>query len=180
MIDRADDAQRIRNLRKELAEDAESKGYERGRVLPILIHPDHRLNTRCEAVTEITPDLQQLAADMLETMYDVKGIGLAAPQIGVLKRLIVMDCKRSEATDPVVMFNPVVMTTSRSKMVWNEGCLSIPGYFAKIKRPTKVTVLWTDLQGVARLSDFVGLWAICVQHEIDHLNGKLIIEVPHA
>ncbi len=143
---------------------------------PILIHPDPRLKKTCDAVADLSDDLRVLASDMLETMYDAPGIGLAAPQIGVLSRLIVMDCVKDGAPEPVIMFNPEVLASSDDENVYEEGCLSIPDQFAEVTRPAEVRVGWIDENGNPQEKDFEGLWATCVQHEIDHLNGKLFID----
>ncbi len=145
-------------------------------IRPILIHPDPRLKKPCEAVGEITHDLRQLAGDMLETMYDAPGIGLAAPQVGVMRRLIVMDCIKEGPAQPMVLINPSVIWSSEDQSVYEEGCLSIPDQYADVKRPAEVTVRWTDLDGAAQERQFAGIWATCVQHEIDHLDGKLFID----
>ncbi len=144
----------------------------------ILIHPDPRLKKVCAPVADITDDLRKLADDMLETMYDAPGIGLAAPQIGVLDRLIVVDCVKEEGATPrpLVMFNPEVIASSDETNVYEEGCLSIPDQFAEVTRPAEVEVAWMDQNGKAQRETFDGLWATCVQHEIDHLNGKLFID----
>lgn len=145
-------------------------------IRPILIHPDPRLKKLCEPVGEITRELRQLADDMLETMYEAPGIGLAAPQVGVTKRLIVMDCIKEGTPEPVVLFNPEVVWSSEDVSVYEEGCLSIPDQYAEVKRPAEVNVRWTDIDGQAQERQFAGIWATCVQHEIDHLNGKLFID----
>ncbi|TAG29423.1 MAG: peptide deformylase, partial [Rhodobacterales bacterium] len=139
-------------------------------IRPILIHPDPRLKKPCEAVGEITADLRQLAADMLETMYDAPGIGLAAPQVGVMKRLIVMDCIKDGPPEPMILFNPKVIWASEDLSIYEEGCLSIPDQYADVKRPAEVIVRWTDETGAAQERQFAGIWATCVQHEIDHLD----------
>ncbi|WP_093035549.1 peptide deformylase [Ruegeria marina] len=145
---------------------------------PILIHPDPRLKKVCAPVADISDDLRQLADDMLETMYDAPGIGLAAPQIGVLERLIVLDCVKEEgaAARPLVMFNPRILAASDETNVYEEGCLSIPEQYAEVTRPRVVDVEWIDRDGKVRSETFDGLWATCVQHEIDHLDGKLFID----
>ena len=146
-------------------------------IRSILIHPDPRLKKACDPVTQVTEDLSRLARDMLDTMYDAPGIGLAAPQIGVMKRLIVMDCmKAPETPRPLVLFNPEVTWSSSEVSTYEEGCLSIPDQSADVTRPAAVTVTWMDETGAAREETFEGLWATCVQHEIDHLNGKLFID----
>jgi peptide deformylase len=145
-------------------------------IRPILIHPDPRLKKLCEAVTEVTPALRFLADDMLETMYEAPGIGLAAPQIGVMSRIIVMDCIKDGPPEPMVLLNPQVLWASEDVNVYEEGCLSIPDQYAEVKRPAAVKVAWMDLDGKLQERDFSGLWATCVQHEIDHLDGKLFID----
>ena len=145
---------------------------------PILIHPDPRLKKVATPVAEVTDEVRRLADDMLETMYDAPGIGLAAPQVGVADRLLVMDCvKDPEATpDPMVLINPEIVETSEETGVYEEGCLSIPEHYADVERPVAVTVNWLGLDGRTHSEHFDGLWATCVQHEIDHLNGKLFID----
>jgi peptide deformylase len=144
----------------------------------ILIHPDPRLKKLCEPVSDLSDTLRQLADDMLETMYKAPGIGLAAPQVGVLDRLIVLDCEKGEdaAPKPLVMFNPQVVAVSDDLNTYEEGCLSIPDQFADVTRPAEVEVAWIDRDGNAQQQGFDGLWATCVQHEIDHLDGKLFID----
>ena len=147
-------------------------------IRPILIHPDPRLKKPAEPVGEITEDLRSLADDMLETMYDAPGIGLAAPQIGVLQRMLVMDCVKEEgvAPRPLVLINPCITWASEELTIYEEGCLSIPEQYADVARPAEVEVSWTDADGGSRSERFDGLWATCVQHEIDHLDGKLFID----
>ena len=145
-------------------------------IRTILIHPDPRLKKLCEPVAEVTPELRQLAADMLETMYDAPGVGLAAPQVGVTKRLIVMDCIKDGTPEPMALFNPQILWTSEDQSVYEEGCLSIPDIYNDITRPTAVQVRWMDVDGQPQERQFAGLWATCVQHEIDHLNGRLFID----
>ena len=145
-------------------------------IRSILIHPDPRLKKLCEPVTDITDDIRRLAADMLQTMYDAPGVGLAAPQVGVTKRLLVMDCIKEGTPEPMVMINPVVIWGSEDRTVYEEGCLSIPDQYAEVKRPAEVQVRWTGLDGAVQERQFAGIWATCVQHEIDHLDGKLFID----
>ncbi len=145
---------------------------------PILIHPDPRLKKVCDPVADLSDELRSLADDMLETMYDAPGIGLAAPQIGKMHRLIVLDCvkEEGEAPRPLIMFNPEIIAASDETNVYEEGCLSIPDQYAEVTRPADVSVRWLDVNGNEQTEDFGGLWATCVQHEIDHLNGKLFID----
>ncbi len=145
---------------------------------PILIHPDPRLRKVCEPVTKVTDEIRALADDMLQTMYDAPGVGLAAPQVGVMKRVLVMDCIKDPevAPRPMVLLNPEVTWTSDETNTYEEGCLSIPEQYADVTRPAEVQVRWTDLDGKTQEEQFGGLWATCVQHEIDHLNGRLFID----
>lgn len=145
------------------------------------MHPDPRLKKVCTDVTDVGPvddDLRALAEDMLETMYDAPGIGLAAPQVGITKRMLVMDCVKEDDAEPrpLVLINPVITRVSDALNVYEEGCLSIPEHFADVERPAEVEVTWTDLEGVTQSEAFDGLWATCVQHEVDHLNGVLFID----
>ncbi|MBT8455219.1 MAG: peptide deformylase [Rhodobacteraceae bacterium] len=144
----------------------------------ILIHPDPRLKKVTSPVTDIGPELERLADDMLETMYNAPGIGLAAPQVGVMTRMLVMDCIKSEegAPRPMVLINPRVTWVSDEMNTYEEGCLSIPEQYADVERPAEVKVSWTGLDGAEQSEHFSGLWATCVQHEIDHLDGKLFID----
>jgi peptide deformylase len=144
----------------------------------ILIHPDPRLKKVADPVTDFSDDLRRVAEDMLETMYDAPGIGLAGPQIGLMKRLIVLDCvkDREAPPRPLVMANPEITWASEERRGYEEGCLSIPEQYAEVTRPAEVTVRWQDVTGAVQEEQFSGLWATCVQHEIDHLNGKLFID----
>ncbi|KZY47937.1 peptide deformylase [Roseovarius sp. HI0049] len=145
---------------------------------PILIHPDPRLKKVCAPVSDVSDELRALADDMLETMYDAPGIGLAAPQVGVMDRVLVMDCMKeeNETPRPMVLINPEIVASSDETNVYEEGCLSIPEQFAEVTRPKLVDVRWMDLDGNEQQETFDGLWATCVQHEIDHLNGRLFID----
>ncbi len=145
---------------------------------PILLHPDPRLRKACEPVAAASAEIGRLAEDMLATMYDAPGIGLAAPQVGVMKRLLVMDCVKdpAQAPRPMVMLNPVLQWASEDRSTYDEGCLSIPEHYAEVSRPARVRVSWTGLDGRAAEEEFEGLWATCVQHEMDHLDGRLFID----
>ncbi len=145
-------------------------------IRSILLHPDPRLKKPCEPIAEVSNDLRALATDMLDTMYEAPGIGLAAPQIGVMRRLIVMDCIKDGPPRPLVLLNPEVIWASEDLASYEEGCLSIPDHYAEVKRPAAVTVRWMDLDGATQEETFDKLWATCVQHEIDHLDGKLFID----
>lgn len=144
----------------------------------ILIHPDPRLKKVADRVASVNDDLRRLADDMLETMYHAPGIGLAAPQVAVMDRLIVMDCEKdADATPtPMVLINPAVVWSSDDVSVYDEGCLSLPDQYAEVERPAEVEVEWMGLDGKTHRERFDGLWATCVQHEIDHLEGKLFID----
>lgn len=141
-------------------------------VLEIVTWPDARLIETCVPVDEVTPEIEALAADMLETMYAAKGRGLAAPQVGETARIFVMDVGWKEGkSDPLVCINPMLQEIGEDRAVGPEGCLSIPGVTAQISRPTQVQMMWTGLNGGRYVQSFVGFGAICAQHEIDHLDG---------
>ena len=144
----------------------------------ILIHPDPRLKKVCDPVTSVTPEIGALAEDMLQTMYDAPGVGLAAPQVGVLQRLFVMDCVKDEGTapKPMVLINPEITWTSEETNTYEEGCLSIPDQYADVTRPKMARMKWLGLDGKTHEEEFDALWATCAQHELDHLNGKLFID----
>jgi peptide deformylase len=148
-------------------------------ILPILIHPDPVLRKKAEPVAEITPEILRLMDDMLETMYDAPGIGLAAPQIGVSKRVVVIDIdagREGMAPNPLKLINPEVIASGDTKTIMEEGCLSIPGTLVEVNRPDTVTVRYMDMDGQTQEIHATDLLAKCVQHEIDHLNGKLIFD----
>ncbi len=145
---------------------------------PILIHPDPRLKAVAEPVRDIDDGIRRLADDMLETMYDAPGSGLAATQIGVMQRVFVMDCARKEGEPPapMVLVNPEVVARSSETKIWEEGCLSIPEIYAEVERPAEVMLRWLDLDGQTQERMFDGFGAVCVQHEVDHLDGRLYID----
>ncbi|WP_299361046.1 peptide deformylase [uncultured Paracoccus sp.] len=147
-------------------------------IRPILIHPDPRLKKVCAPLGRVTPEIETLAADMLATMYNAPGVGLAAPQLGVLSRLFVMDCTKDPAAapQPMVLIDPEIVQTSDELNTYEEGCLSIPDQYADVTRPAEVRMRWTGLDGRIHERDFDGLWATCAQHELDHLNGRLFID----
>lgn len=143
-------------------------------ILPILRWPDPRLATPCTPVAE---DVAQLAADMLETMYAAPGRGLAAPQVGVLKRLFVMDVAWKEGPPaPSVVINPQILWRSDDTATGAEGCLSIPGIMTDISRATQIRMTWTDLHGQLQDEILTGFAAICAQHEYDHLDGLVTFD----
>ena len=146
-------------------------------IRPLVILPDARLRVVSEPVDRITDEIRRLADDMLETMYDAPGVGLAAIQIGVPKRVITMDVSKSETErQPLVLVNPEIVWASEEKRVYEEGCLSIPEYYEEVERPDRVRFRYTNLQGETVEQDADGLLATCVQHELDHLNGVLFID----
>ena len=144
----------------------------------ILIHPDPRLKKICAPVDSVSPEVGALAEDMLQTMYDAPGVGLAAPQVGVLQRLFVMDCVKEDdaAPKPMVLINPEIIWTSDETNTYEEGCLSIPDQYAAVTRPSMVRMSWLGLDGKQHEEEFDALWATCAQHELDHLNGKLFVD----
>ena len=144
---------------------------------PILILPDERLRAIAEPIAQVDNEVKQLAKDMLDTMYDAPGIGLAAPQIGELRRIVVMDlAKEGEEPDPIVMVNPEILKYSDETVVTEEGCLSIPELYYDVERPAEVTVRYTDLEGKVIEREANDRLAICIQHELDHLDGVLYID----
>lgn len=141
-------------------------------VLAVVQWPDPRLTETCAHVEEITPEIETLAADMLETMYAAPGRGLAGPQVGSMVRVFVMDVGWKEGKpDPLVCINPMLMEVSEERVMNLEGCLSIRGVSADISRPAQVQMVWTGLNGGRFVQSFTGFAAACVQHEIDHLDG---------
>ncbi len=146
-------------------------------LLPILTAPDPRLKKKSLPVETVDADVRQLMDDMLETMYDAPGIGLAAPQVGVLKRVVVLDIDREETkTGPLFMANPEIVEASDDDVIYEEGCLSVPDHYSDVARPEKVRVRYLDREGKQQELACEGLLATCVQHEIDHLDGVLFID----
>jgi peptide deformylase len=146
-------------------------------IRPLVVLPDPRLRLKSEPVGAVSDDIRTLAQDMLDTMYDAPGVGLAAIQIGVPKRVITMDVSKSETErNPLVLINPEVVWASEETRVYEEGCLSIPEYYEEVERPERVRFRYRTLDGETVEADADGLIATCVQHEIDHLNGVLFID----
>jgi peptide deformylase len=146
-------------------------------IKPLIILPDPVLRQLSQPVETVNADVRRLADDMLDTMYDAPGIGLAAIQIGVPRQMLVIDvAKEGEDKQPLVFINPKILTTSDEMSVYEEGCLSIPDYYAEVERPAVVTVEYIDLEGKQLTAKVDGLLATCLQHEIDHLNGVLFID----
>ena len=143
----------------------------------ILILPDKRLRLVCEPVKTIDREIKTLVADMFETMYEAPGIGLAAIQIGVPRRVVTMDlAKKEDPKEPRVFINPEILWKSDEKAIYEEGCLSIPEFYEDVERPAQVRVKYLDLDGREQQLEASGLLATCLQHEIDHLNGVLFID----
>lgn len=151
-------------------------------VLPIVEVPDPRLRLVSRPVEAITDDTRAFVADMLDTMYAAHGIGLAAIQVGVDQRILVIDLQEGEdeegkpVRNPHAYINPEILSVSDELSTYNEGCLSIPEQYAEVKRPARCRVRWQDEAGAAHEEDLDGLLATCMQHEIDHLNGVLFID----
>lgn len=153
-------------------------------ILPILETPDPLLRTISTPVEAIDDDLQRLIDDMFETMYDAPGIGLAAIQVGVPKRLLVMDLQQPESDEegappvknPRVFINPQILEGSPETSIYNEGCLSVPEQYAEVERPAIIRASWMDRDGRIHEERLSGLLATCLQHEMDHLEGVLFID----
>lgn len=146
-------------------------------IKPIIILPDPLLRQVSTKLEQVDDDVRKLADDMLETMYDAPGIGLAAIQVGIPKRLLVIDiAKEGEEKNPRVFINPEILASSDDRSVYEEGCLSIPDYYAEVERPARLTVKYVNRDGKEETIEADGLLATCLQHEIDHLNGVLFID----
>lgn len=146
-------------------------------TLPILHVPDPRLRAKAKPVTPADADrVRGLAAKMLATMYAAPGIGLAAPQVGELLRLVVIDLQKEESRDPIVLVNPEIVAASAETATREEGCLSLPGQYADVTRPARVKVRYLDLGGAKREIEGEGLLSACLQHEVDHLDGVLFVD----
>ena len=147
------------------------------KIRPILTIPDPVLRKTAAPIERVDDELRRLIDDMFATMYEAPGIGLAAPQIGISRRLIVMDpSKEDQPNTPMVMLNPEILQRSEEMRAHEEGCLSIPEFTAEIERPARARVAYIDREGKPREAELEGIWATLVQHEIDHLNGVLFID----
>ena len=142
----------------------------------ILIEPDPILRKKCKPLENVDDDVRKLMNDMLETMYKAPGIGLAAIQVGILKRIVVIDISKEEKKNPLFLANPEIIYKSKNTSVYEEGCLSLPGQFAEIERPAECHIKYIDYNGKEKKLETKGLLATCIQHEIDHLNGILFID----
>src|SRR5687767_12386388 len=151
-------------------------------ILPIVEVPDPRLRQISSAVETVDGEVRKLIADMFETMYEAPGIGLAAIQVGVPKRILVIDLQEPEVEDgppvkdPRVFINPEILKHSDEEVPYLEGCLSVPDQYAEVERPDRIRARWLDEQGKAHEEDIEGLLAVCLQHEMDHLEGILFID----
>lgn len=146
-------------------------------VLPIITAPDPRLKVKCEPVAAVDKTIARLMDDMLETMYLAPGIGLAAPQVGVTKRVLVVDVSSKDGPrEPIRMANPEIVWRSDALTVYEEGCLSLPEQYAEVERPEKIRFRYLDEKGVLQEREAEGLLATCIQHEMDHLDGIIFVD----
>lgn len=155
-------------------------------ILPIVEVPDARLRETCAPVAEVTDEVRGIVADMFDTMYAARGIGLAAIQVGIMQRIVVIDLQDGieegeeappeAARDPHAYINPEITWVSDELSTYSEGCLSIPEQYAEVTRPARCRVTWLDTDGTRQEAEYDGLMATCMQHEIDHLNGVLFID----
>ena len=145
-------------------------------LLKILIFPDPRLRTVAKTVEVVDDSIKELAEDMLETMYQGSGIGLAATQVNVHKRVIVLDISESK-DEPLILINPKIKKiTDPNKKIFSEGCLSVPGFYEELKRPSSVEISYLDIDGERKLLSANDLLAVVIQHEMDHLDGKMMVD----
>ena len=146
-------------------------------TLPIIIAPDPRLKLKAKSVAAVDDDVRRLMDDMLETMYLAPGIGLAAPQVGVARRVLVVDAAREgEKPAPLKIANPELLWVSDDLATYSEGCLSLPEHYADVTRPAAIRLRYLDHQNELRELDCSGLLATCIQHEMDHLEGTLFVD----
>ena len=145
--------------------------------MQIIVAPDSRLNQISKKVDIIDVSITSTLDQMLECMYQNNGIGLAAPQVGVLKRLVVIDCSyNKDKKKPLKLINPEIIKLSKNVSEFEEGCLSLPSQYAKVSRPSEITLKYKNIEGLTCEREFIGLEATCIQHEIDHLDGKLFVD----
>ena len=146
-------------------------------VLKIITIPDSRLKNKSIDVDKYDEVLKQKVKDLYDTLYDSEnGIGLAAPQVGIFERIVVIDLKEEDKSNPLTLINPKIINRSKEKFINQEGCLSIPGYYADVERSMEIEYEWFDENGNMKRSIAQGLLSICIQHEVDHLNGVLFID----
>ncbi len=142
----------------------------------IIIEPDPILRKKSDDIENVNDQIRKLLDDMLETMYAAPGIGLAAVQVGLLKRIIVIDISKEEKKNPLFLINPKIIFRSKKMSIYEEGCLSIPGHFAEIERPAECHIDYIDYNGKKKFLKANGILSTCIQHEVDHLDGKLFID----
>jgi len=142
--------------------------------LTVLHYPDPRLRLTARPVKEVCDTMRHLADNMLETMYHERGIGLAATQVGITKRILVMDVSEDKS-EPLVLINPTILSKS-GVIESDEGCLSVPGFYEPVKRASKIEIEYLDVRGTLVNAEWDGIHAVCAQHEIDHLDGKLFVD----
>ena len=147
------------------------------RKYEIVLHPDQKLKKCCLRVNKVTSEIRSIGLKMLATMYSANGIGLAAPQVGILKRIFVMDCAdKDKSSMPHICINPEISWVSEQRNIYEEGCLSIPDFYGEIERPSEIKMTCLNERGEVMEHHFGGIEATCAQHEIDHLNGTLFID----
>ena len=144
-------------------------------LLPVLCYPDLRLHKVAKLVAQVDARIQKIVADMAETMYDAPGVGLAATQVDIHERIVVIDVS-DDQNELMVFINPEIIWASPEKKSWREGCLSVPDYYDEVERPSEIRVKALDIEGKEFELDADGLLAVCLQHELDHLQGKVFVE----
>ena len=144
-------------------------------LLPVLCYPDLRLHKVAKPVAQVDARIQKIVADMAETMYDAPGVGLAATQVDIHERIVVIDVS-DDQNELMVFINPEIIWASPEKKSWREGCLSVPDYYDEVERPSEIRVKALDIEGKEFELDADGLLAVCLQHELDHLQGKVFVE----
>lgn len=144
-------------------------------LLPVLCYPDPRLHKVAKPVAQVDARIQKIVADMAETMYDAPGVGLAATQVDIHERIVVIDVS-DDQNELMVFINPEIIWASPEKKSWREGCLSVPDYYDEVERPSEIRVKALDIKGKEFELDADGLLAVCLQHELDHLQGKVFVE----
>ena len=144
-------------------------------LLPVLCYPDPRLHKVAKPVAQVDARIKNIVDDMADTMYDAPGVGLAATQVDIHERIVVIDVS-DDQNDLLVFINPEIIWTSPEKKSWREGCLSVPDYYDEVERPAEIRVKALNIQGKEFEMDADGLLAVCLQHELDHLQGKVFVE----
>jgi peptide deformylase len=144
-------------------------------LLPVLCYPDSRLHKVAKPVLQVDARIRKIVADMAETMYDAPGVGLAATQVNIHERIVVIDVS-DDQNDLMVFINPEIIWASPEKKSWREGCLSVPDYYDEVERPAEIRVKALNIEGKEFEMDADGLLAVCLQHELDHLQGKVFVE----